>query len=436
MDRDPSAKDLIKRKLIGNGRVELAEILSKHWDTALEEYAQSLWEASSHESNLEKELVQSFQKEFLRAGYTEEQAALWIESLERTRTLQTATHLTASEGPTFFATHHLALMGIPAGESYLVAAYSGVPYANAAWSGCLNFSAELELEEILSAKAPGFSVLLKSDRDRRRDTSERRISLIPGTYRDAQVFGSEVSEKQESLSAHWNDSLKPLMPSAGSGSSFSSWASGFCHNQAKKLFPDSNIVYFDINEVIRNYLLEILPQSQNRFRGMLLNAKHFQKILGSSGVETPLFNINSKHRNRIRLEPLFLRENRLEGQNYSMNMEEEKLVQMLQERTLCPGLFIGFSVLVYLNGLNCLGSFEQVEYLARFKKIWQHFEFEGAVPQEQLQTRSLSCGRMISKDGKPFYPLDLILGKKAELEKPQTFSEWMEPLFPRLGLHS
>jgi len=64
MDRDPSAKDLIKRKLIEDGRVELAEILSKHWDTALEEYAQSLWEASSHESNLEKELVQSFQKEF------------------------------------------------------------------------------------------------------------------------------------------------------------------------------------------------------------------------------------------------------------------------------------------------------------------------------------------------------------------------------------
>ena len=117
-------------------------------------------------------------------------------------------------------------------------------------------------------------------------------------------------------------------------------------------------------------------------------------------------------------------------------MEEEKLVQMLQERTLCPGLFIGFSVLVYLNGLNCLGSFEQVEYLARFKKIWQHFEFEGAVPQEQLQTRRLSCGRMISMDGKPVYPLDLILGKKADLERPQTFSEWMEPLFPRLGLNS
>ena len=55
MGRDPSAKDLIKRKLIWNGRVELAEILSKYWDTALEEYAQNLWETSSHESNLEKE---------------------------------------------------------------------------------------------------------------------------------------------------------------------------------------------------------------------------------------------------------------------------------------------------------------------------------------------------------------------------------------------
>ena len=127
------------------------------------------------------------------------------------------------------------------------------------------------------------------------------------------------------------------------------------------------------------------------------------------------------------MEPLFFWENRLEGQNYSMNIEVEKLVQMLQERTLCPGLFIGFSVLVYINGLNCLGSFEQVEYLARFKKIWQHFEFEGAVPQEQLETRRLSCGRMISKDGKPIYPLDLILGKKAELEKPQSCLLYTSP---------
>jgi hypothetical protein len=68
MDRDPSAKDLIKSKLIEDGRVELAEILSKHWDTALEEYAQSLWETSSHESNLEKELVKSFQKNFFGPG--------------------------------------------------------------------------------------------------------------------------------------------------------------------------------------------------------------------------------------------------------------------------------------------------------------------------------------------------------------------------------
>ena len=48
MDRDPSAKNLIKRKLIKDGRIELAEILSKHWDTALAEYAQSLWEAVSY----------------------------------------------------------------------------------------------------------------------------------------------------------------------------------------------------------------------------------------------------------------------------------------------------------------------------------------------------------------------------------------------------
>ena len=434
MDRDPSKMDSIKHKLNESGRVELADILEKQWETPIEEYAQSLWSQNKDTIDLESELLQAFHQEFLRIGSTEEEASESIASLKRTRTLQTATHVTASEGPTFFATHRLALKGLPKGESYLVGAYSGVPYANAAWSGCLNFSTEMELGEILSDHAPGFSELLKADRDRRRDTSERRISMIPGKFRDAQVFGSEILEKQETLALHWNDVLKKLMPYSKTGESFTLWASGFCRNQADLLFPGFKVVYFDLNEVIRNYLLEVLSKSQHPLTMILLNPERRYQLLEVFGKETPLFSTNSNNGNRIKLETLSFHENQLGGPSSSFVMDEENLVRMLKERTLCPGLLIGFTVLVFLNGLNCLGSFEQIEYLARFKKNWSRFSFPGLIPMEQQDTKKLSCGRMISSQGKSLYPLDLILGQEPSFSEPRTLGQWMEPLFPRLGL--
>ncbi len=131
-------------------RPELAKILSEVWNLSLTEYSSKIWETTAAPPPLEVELRQAFTTEFCRIGFTEWQAQSYCAELERTRLLQTATHLTASEGPTFLALHNLALLGIPQGETYFVGSYSGVPFANVAWSGCLNFNNRIDLESVIS----------------------------------------------------------------------------------------------------------------------------------------------------------------------------------------------------------------------------------------------------------------------------------------------
>ena len=434
MDQDPSQKESILKRLRESGRVELAAILETHWETSIEEYAQSLWDHDKKDIELEPELLQAFHQEFLRIGFSHEEASESISSLKRTRTLQTATHVTASEGPTFFASHQLALRGIPKGETYLVGAYSGVPFANAAWSGCLNFSSEIELGAILSEQAPGFSDLLRADQDRRRDTNERRISMIPGKWRDSQVFGSDISEKQKSLASHWNKDLQKLMPPTENCHSFSAWCSGFCRNQAEILFPKTKMIYFDLNEVIRNYLIKVISRPQHPMTMVLLKPEKRSQALDFFGPETSFFSFNTNLGNRIRLKSVNFQENSLKETQGNFEMNEEKLLQMLKERTFCPTLFICFTVLVFLNGLNCMGSFEQVEYLKKFKINWNHLAFPGILPEHLQETKKLSCGRMISIEGNPIYPLDLILGTNPSFVEPPCLGRWLEPLFPRLGL--
>ena len=101
-------------------RPELARILSGVWNMSLSEYSTSLWETTSEPPSMEVELRQAFETEFCRIGFSEEQAQIYSAELESARVIQTATHLTSSEGPTFLALHHLALLAIPPGKSYFI----------------------------------------------------------------------------------------------------------------------------------------------------------------------------------------------------------------------------------------------------------------------------------------------------------------------------
>ena len=117
---------LFLQKLKSLGRIQLAKALEKLSETTAQAHSQNLFSYSNN-SPLEKELKTSFKKYSERHLNQQETQDLFHE-IEQYRTLQTTTHVTISEGATFFATHWLASCGLDSKRPYLIAAFSGVPF--------------------------------------------------------------------------------------------------------------------------------------------------------------------------------------------------------------------------------------------------------------------------------------------------------------------
>ena len=424
----------IRSSLQHAARPELAEILGEVWKMPLPEYAALLWKKSVTAPPLEAELRNAFETEFCRMGFTEQVAVSYSAALERTRVLQTATHLTASEGPTFLALHHLASLGLPPEETYFVGSYSGVPFANAAWSGCLNLSDRFELEAVISQQAPGFAELKRADTDRSRDSNERRISFIPGSMRDARVYQSRVPEKLVSLLPYIAEPIRKITPDVKTGDDFTVWASQFSANQLRLIIPDKSIVYFDLNEVIRNYLIAVLKNSRHPLFRLLFDRKIRETVFAEFSRETPLFTIGVHHKNKVRQEAVVIKGDILQSQNFQLEASQENIIKELETGALCPGLFLTFTTLSFINGLICFGSFEQVEYLSEFQRKWLKL---GLLDQEivrAVNTRALTSGRCVDETSEGVHPLDLLLGLEWSFAENQTVADLMKPLLFRLGV--
>ena len=413
-------------------RPELARILSGVWKISLSEYSSSLWERTSEPPPLESEMRQAFETEFCRIGITEEQARSYCTELERTRVLQTATHLTASEGPTFLALHNLALLGMPQGETYFVGSYSGVPFANAAWSGCLNFSNRIDLKSVISEYAPGFAELTRADNDRVRDSSDKRISLIPGKMRDSRVFQSRIPEKMSDLMTHFSEPILRISPKAKTGDDFTKWASQFCTNQLGKIFPSKSIIYFDLNEVISNYLALVIANSNHPIHRLFFDDAARDSVFAVFPSDTTFFTVDVKYKNKMRQESVVLIGNELHSQNYKLKLNQENLINEIKSGALCPGLFLGFTALSFINEFICFGSFEQVEYLAGFKQKWLKLDLLDNEIVHKSNTSAFTSGRCLDESGEGIHPLDLLLGMEIKFDENQTIGELMKPLLSRL----
>lgn len=415
------------------GRFRLAVVVRQYGEVALSDYAKTLWQPPRHRTEIEPEFLAALAAEFRRLETEDAQIQGWLESLQRTRTLQAAIHLTASEGPTFLALHHLALSGMPQGESYLVGAYSGVPFANAAWSGCLNLDGRFPLEEIIALQAPGFAELRRADADRDRDGSERRLSLIPGNWRDVRVGDSPIPEKLAALWPHLTETVRVLVPEPISGEPFSTWANHFAAAQMRKLHPEADLVYFDLNEVIRDYLLSVLPNPDHALHRM-----HFDTDCRARAEaafrDVPWYTIPTEQKGRKRMEVLRCEQGELRGPTVTIPLELEILLDGLRAKTLSPALLPVYTALVPCNGLTCLGSFEQVEYLAEYQKGWASLELFNPERLSTIRTDALTCGHCLDTSGIPVHPLDLLLDPEIELTTPKTLLELITPLLPRLGV--
>ena len=269
-------------------------------------------------------------------------------------------------------------------------------------------------------------------RDSVRDSSDRRISLIPGKMRDARVFKSRIPEKMAELMNYFSEPILGISPKAKTGDDFTKWASNFCTNQLRNIFPSKSIIYFDLNEVISNYLELVISNSNHPIYKLFFDNTVRNSVFTLFPSNTPLFTVNVKYKNKMRQESVVVNGNELHSQNYRLKLTQENLINEIKSGALCPGLFLGCTALSFLNGFVCFGSFEQVEYLAGFKQKWLKLDLLDNQIVHMLNSSAFTSGRCVDESGEGIHPLDLLLGLEMIFNENQTVGELMEPLLSRL----
>jgi hypothetical protein len=172
------------------------------------------------------------------------------------------------------------------------------------------------LESVIDPKAPGFAELKRAESDRYRDSTERRISFIPGSMRDSRVYQSKVPEKLTSLLPYIAEPIRKYVPVVKPGDEFTAWASQFSAAQLRKIMPGKSVLYFDLNEVIRTYLILVLKNSQHPLFRFLFEPTIRKTVLDEFSPETPLFTVEVHHKNKIRQETVVFKDDMLQSQNF------------------------------------------------------------------------------------------------------------------------
>ena len=426
----------IVESLRNAGRIQLAKILETHGLMPVKEY--SAWlNQYQVPCSMEAELLHAFDGELQLMDYSPMQREAISRVIEQTRILQTATHVTATEGATFFAIHWLSSLAIAPECYYPVTAFSGVPFSNSAWSGCLNYSYRHPLEQLLNSKSPFFHELDRAQNDRLRDTNasmvyERRISLIPGNMRDALVYQTAAPERMQQILPHLSPILHPFFPPIEAGASFSRWALQCCQILSRYLLKRPQMVYLDLNEVIATYLQYTLVQPKHPIYRLFFDARFQARVLKEFGPDLSFFTVPYWENKREKCAALKIRNKCLESPWHRIMLTPEALIEALKTKRLSPGIFLTFTILSFLNGFKCLGSFEQIEYLSQFQKKWARTRL---LDQETLQgvaTDGLSAGRFVDESGLPVFPLDIILGTAWHFPEERCMHDLIHPLLNRL----
>jgi hypothetical protein len=225
-------------------RPQLSKVLERWGNESLEEYVQLWWQGPKRPPPLEPELIQAFKETWQQMGWTDVIVKQLLQELEQKRVLQTTMHLTPTEGPTFLASHQLATLKQPKASNYLVGAYSGVPFSNAAWSGAINYGTKTTLDQILCPLNPLFRQAQSAVVDRIRDGDHPRLSLIPGKWRDGLVDRSVIPDRlneifPDLLPGVRESSLRSITPK----NFYDNWALSFCEQLTRTVLNNNQIFF-------------------------------------------------------------------------------------------------------------------------------------------------------------------------------------------------
>ena len=418
------------RSLRAIGRPALAAIVDADGETPLLDYAARL-HAHTPDGPLEPALAAAFRGELTRLGHPEITVSAAMADLERRRVLQTATHVTVSEGPIFLAMHRLATIGLDPSIPYLVGACSGIPFSNDAHPGCLNLGRRYPLSAVLEPGSPAYRARVRARAAaEQKAPPDQRISMIPWAMRDASVFHAAIPAVTLEVRAALRAEIRAVVPEAHTGAPFVPWALATASALMRPCL-DRAPVYLDLNAVVARYLETALDDGRHPLHRLLFNPSTRARVLCAL-PPMPLFTTARGPRGLF--EPLRAEGDSLRGPHGERPLTPSSVLDGLREGQLCPGVYLVFAALALQNGFRCLGGVDQVEYLPllRAAAAAASISMGFLTPSAAVSVDALTTGRTEDPRGEAIHPLDVILGTPLPSLEGLTLHRFLTPQLPRL----
>ncbi|MFA5936885.1 MAG: hypothetical protein WC822_03335 [Candidatus Paceibacterota bacterium] len=356
----------------------LAKCIEENWQKTVLSYSFEL-NIYKPAKKLEKEMLEAFKHELKRIGHKKEEIFKISASLEKRRTIQTGPHLGATEGPRMLCINWLGSLGVKENDYYVVGMFSGIPFSNHFRPGRIN---------------------KKTD----------SINLFPSNMQDALVYRSVIPQKLIETIENLPEKIKELMPTAIVGESYTQWALNVCQNIERSVLEKQNLIYLDINEVVAEYLIQVLKNKNRIFYKIFFDTKIREEFIKAFPNEIIFYSPMIKGKYET-IENFFFSENKLKSKEKEILLNNpKKLIQEIKENRLCPGLIIGFLALTFLNHFKCFGSFAQVEYLPTYQEKLSKLKFMKKFKIEKVPTANLTTGTFPENPNSS--PVDVILGEK------------------------
>ncbi|KKR62010.1 MAG: hypothetical protein UV43_C0023G0006 [Parcubacteria group bacterium GW2011_GWF2_42_7] len=381
-----------------DGKIHLAKCIEENWNKTAFEYSKQLnfWRPKKA---MESELESAFAAELERLEFDAMSKEEILFSLKKRRILQTAPHLGLTEGPRMLCINWLGSLGVPEKEFYVVGMFSGIPFSNRSRPGRINRKKEA-------------------------------INLFPSTMQDALVYRAKIPPKIEEKLNTLPVKLTKFLPQAVPGASYTKWALQACQHTERRILNKNNLVYIDINEVVANYLVQVLRNSAHVFHKIFFDPKIRKQFMSVFPREIMFYTpvLNGKYED---MENMFFGDEgsqSLKGKNKEISLgNPEILIEEIQSGWVCPSLLLTFIALSFLNQFKCFGSFAQVEYLPVYQEKLARLPFMKIFKIESIMTSNLTTG--VFPDGIDTFPADLIIhGENLKQKENWLFGELLLPI--------
>ena len=406
------------------GRPALAAIVDADGDTPLDAYSARL-HAHAPPVPLEPALAAAFRQELTRGGHAAPTVDAALRDLGLRRVLQTATHVTLSEGPIFLAMHRVATIGLDPTIPYLIGACSGIPFSNDAAPGCLNIGRRYPLSSLLHPASRPYKARARAAAGLEIPV-DHRLSLLPWSMRDVSVFHATVPKAAREVRGALRPTLRAIVPEPPTGASFVPWALTTASTILERCLARPSI-HLDLNAVVARYLETALDDGAHPLHRLLFDATTRQRVLCSL-PRMPLFTAPRDLRGTF--EPLHDEGNRLRGAHGDRPFTPAAVLAGLREGQLCPGVYLVFAALALQNGFRCLGGVDQMEYLPRLRDVTALAGF--ATSPLAVATDALTTGRTVDDRHEAIHALDVVLGTALPPIEGMTLHRFLIPQLPRL----